>query len=72
MNKPLIIALNEAKTELASVINKMIQQDNLPCYLIEPMLSEFLYQIKDGAKNEMQMAIDQMNMVEQDEEQQEG
>ena len=60
MNKPLIITLSEFKNTMASVINNAIQQENLPCYLMEPIVSEFLAQLRDGARNEMQMVQNQM------------
>ena len=56
MDKPLIITLNETKTAIVSVINSAIQQNNLPCYLIEPILSELLYQVREGSRNELEMA----------------
>ena len=68
MDKPLIIRLNEVKAELFSAINKAIQQDDLPCYLLEPIVSEMLAQIRDGARNELQMAREQMNNIEQNKE----
>ena len=67
MDKPLIIRLNETKTELISVINNAVQQSGIPCYLLEPILSELLTQVRDGARNELQMAREQMNNIEQKE-----
>lgn len=66
MDKPLIIELNETKAEITSVVNNAIQR-GLPCYLIEPMLSELLYQIKDGARNELRIAAEQMQNEENQE-----
>ena len=63
MDKPLIIELNEVKAELASVINNVIQR-GVPCYFIEPIISELLYQIRDGARNELRMATEQMQAEE--------
>ena len=63
MDKPLIIELNTTKTEITSVVNNAIQR-GLPCYLIEPILSELLYQIKDGARNELRVAAEQMQNEE--------
>lgn len=60
MNKPLVITLNEFKTTMASVINNAIQQENLPCYLLEPIMAELLAQLREGARGELQMAKDQM------------
>ena len=64
MNKPLIIRLNETKSTLISVINNAIQQDELPCYLLEPMVSELYAQIREGARSELQMAQEQMKQEE--------
>lgn len=68
MDKPLVIRLNEAKADIVSAINKAIQQDGLPCYLLEPIVSELLTQLRDGARNELQMAREQMNNIEQNKE----
>ena len=65
MDKPLIITLNETKIELISVINTAIQENRIPCYFIEPILSELLTQVREGAKNELQMAREQMKNAEQ-------
>ena len=67
MEKPLVIEMNEAKMEMMSVINNALQNHKLPCYLIEPMLSELLAQIREGAKNELKMAEEQMNASEPEE-----
>ena len=66
MNKPLIITLNEVKMNLASVINNAMQQEGLPCYLIEPILSEMLSTIREGVRNEMQAAQEQMEKEQSD------
>ena len=60
MNKPLIITLNETKMELVSVINNATQANNVPCYLLEPIMSELLAQVRECARNELQMAQEQM------------
>ena len=68
MDKPLIIEMNEAKMEIASAVNNALQGHKLPCYLIEPMLSELLAQIREGAKNELKMAEEQMKSSVEDKE----
>lgn len=68
MNKPLVITLNEVKTAMASVINGAIQQENLPCYLLEPIMAELLAQLRDGARGELQMAIQEQMQNENTEE----
>lgn len=65
-NKPLILELEEAKTEIIASINNALQNHNLPCYLLEPIVSALAAQIKEGAKSELEMAKAQMK--QQDEE----
>jgi hypothetical protein len=68
MNKPMILIIEDFKSEMISIINNALQH-GVPCYLLEPVMSDFCAQVKDGARNELQMAREQMNMVEQEEEQ---
>ena len=56
MNKPFIIEIDEAKKEFIQVINNAIQVRKLPCYIIEMILEGLHYQIKEGAKSELEMA----------------
>lgn len=60
MNKPLILTIEEAKAEIISSVNSALQNHGLPCYLIEPILSELLTQIKAGARGELEAAKAQM------------
>ena len=63
--KPLILEIDEAKTELAQCINKMAQQRKIPYYLIESIFVGFLPQIREFAKKELEMAKQQMNIKEE-------
>ena len=56
MNRPFILEVDEAKKEFIQVINNAIQVRNLPCYIIEMILTDLHAQIKEGAKNELEMA----------------
>lgn len=56
IQKPFILEMEEVKLEMVQVINKAIQVHNLPCYMIDMILSEISAQIKEGAKNELEMA----------------
>lgn len=56
IQKPFILEMDEAKLEIIQVINKAIQVRRLPCYLVDMILSEVGTQIKEGAKQELEMA----------------
>ncbi len=60
MNTPLIVKMERAKTSIVEFVNNIMQQEQLPCYLLEPTISEIYTQIKEGARNELEMAKQQM------------
>ena len=59
--RPLILEIDEAKTEIIQVINNAIQEHGLPLYIVDMVLSEICAQVKEGAKNELMMARTQSN-----------
>lgn len=63
-NKPLILEIEEAKAEIIASINNALQNHNLPCYFLEPIVSALAAQIKEGAKSELEMAKAQMKQDE--------
>ena len=60
MNTPLIVKMERAKTSIVEFVNNIMQQEQLACYLLEPTISEIYTQIKEGARNELEMAKQQM------------
>lgn len=60
IQKPLILEMDEAKIEIIQVINKAIQVRKLPLYILDMVLSEIGSQIKEGAKQELNMARQQV------------
>jgi len=65
IQKSLILEIDEARGDMIQVINNMIQVRKLPCYIIDMILSEFGTQIKEGAKQELAMARQQLNNGEE-------
>lgn len=63
MQKPFILEMDEAKLEIIQVINNAIQVHKLPCYIVDMILSEVGAQIKEGAKQELAMARQQVEEV---------
>lgn len=68
IQKPFILEMDEAKMEIIQSINNAIQVHNLPCYLVDMILSEICVQIKEGAKQELTMARQQVETQNNDEE----
>ena len=56
MKKPLVIVLAEAEQTLAGAVNAVIQQTQLPCYLIEPIIDKIHRQVLDGKTAELAAA----------------
>lgn len=70
-NKPIILVAEEFKTEITQMINKAIQQNGLPCYIIDMILTELRTQIKEGAKYEVETALQQFQQQENTQEEKE-
>lgn len=60
IQKPFILEMEEAKLEMVQVINNAIQVRKIPCYIVDTLLAEILAQVKEGAKNELEMAKKQV------------
>lgn len=58
--KPLILEIEEAKVELVQAVNNAIQVHKLPCYMVDLILQGIVAQVKEGARQELEMAKEQM------------
>lgn len=56
MEKPLVIALEEAEQEAVAAVNKIMQEKALPCFLFEPIIGKIYRQIQDGKAIELAKA----------------
>ena len=59
-NKPLILEIEEAKTEIIQCVNNIVQIKQLPCYLLLPIIENIYRDVRVGAQNELEMAKEQM------------
>lgn len=64
IQKPFILEMDEAKTEIIQVINKAIQVRKLPFYLLLPTIESIYRDVQAGAQNELAMAKAQMENEE--------
>ena len=58
--KPLILKIEEAKAELVEAVNKAIQVHKLPCYMVDLILQGIVAQVKEGTRQELEIAKEQM------------
>lgn len=56
--RPFCLEYIDAKNEVFTAINGAMQKHNIPLFLMESILSEAFYQVKEGAKTEIQNARD--------------
>ena len=56
MNKPLILELEEATQELTEAVERVSRDHGLPCYLLEPIVSELLTRLQNGKRKELEEA----------------
>lgn len=54
--RPLCLEFEDAKNEAFTAINNIIQKHRLPLSFMESILTEALYQVKDGARTELAAA----------------
>ncbi len=64
-NKPLILEIDEAKTEIIQAINNALQVHNLPCYIVDMILTELRVQVKEGSRDELAVAREQVKQQEE-------
>lgn len=55
MDKPLCLKIEDAKIELAAVINRLKKDYGLPCFIIEPILKDYYSQIANGKAVELEI-----------------
>jgi hypothetical protein len=54
MQKPLCLRLEDAKAEIAAVINRHKTENELPYYLLEPILKDIYIQVANGKEAEVE------------------
>lgn len=54
--KPLCLSLEEATKELNQAIESISSKHNLPCYLLEYLVSDLLTRLQNGKRKELEIA----------------
>lgn len=53
-NKPLCLRIEDAKIELAAVVNRLRAECGLPCFILEPIVKDLYSQILRGKASEIE------------------
>lgn len=53
-DKPLCLRIEDAKSEIAAVINRHRTECGLPCFILEPILKDFHTQVAHGKAAEIE------------------
>ncbi len=56
--KPLALVLEETKQELCTLVNRTLQTNALPAYMIEPVVADLHNQLLQAKQLELQVAKD--------------
>ena len=54
--RPLCLRIKDAKTEICASITQVAQRHNISYSILDLIVSDALYQIQSGAKNEIEQA----------------
>ncbi len=52
--RPLILELEELKRTLTIAVNSAVQMKGIPCYFVEPILSDLCSQVRENARQELE------------------
>lgn len=63
--KALILRIEEAKASIVNAVNEAIKDQELPCYLVEPIVADIHRQISAGATKEYEQAKQAAELAEQ-------
>lgn len=63
ITKPLMLEIEDIKTEILEIINNAIQTNKVNCYFLEPFIADLHAQMKRGAEQELNMARAHMQQL---------
>lgn len=65
-DKPLCLRIEDAKSEIAAVINRHRTEGGLPCFILEPILKDFYTQVANGKAAEIEAVKRDYEATEKD------
>lgn len=70
--KSLALMLEEAKCEMTAAVNQVIQNTNLPAYLMEGIIVDLLSQVRNQKNLELVQDYNRMNQTAESKEKKDG
>lgn len=62
--RPLVLEMDDTKRALIQIVNEAIQVKGIPCFLMEYILSDIAGQVHNGAREEREFAMKQIQNKE--------
>ena len=56
-NKPLVLRIENAKQRLIDGLNTILAEEELPCFLVEPLIADLHEQVSRSARREYEQAV---------------
>lgn len=57
--RPMILEIEDFKQQIIAIINEAMQVKKIPCFILEPIMNDFVTQVGMGAKAELERARQQ-------------
>lgn len=54
--KPIILAIEEAKSDLETAVNEILKKHQIPFYFLEPIFADLYKQVAQGKAKELEAA----------------
>lgn len=54
--KPIILAIEEAKSDLETAVNEILKKHQIPFYFLEPIFADLYKQVAQGKARELEAA----------------
>lgn len=63
--RPMVVVVNEARQELITVINHYLRDEQIPCFILEPIVKELYTELKLNADKEYEQGLALVKQQEQ-------
>lgn len=63
--RPLVVVINEARQELVAAINHYLRDEQVPCFILEPIVKELYTELKLNADKEYEQGLALVKQQEQ-------
>lgn len=58
--RPMVVVINEARQELIATINRYLRDEQVPCFILEPIVKDLYTELKLNAERELEQGYKMM------------